>query len=210
MAQINVTMDFICTSEEGYSEKSQNFNKKAPGYVECGVLPQAETEDVINGLTKVEELRIRKNEAQLAAKNLRSEYVEFKEVMDRKLRTYKKVVDTIPLATNTVKMDLGLMNETRTENTNYKKPDLKGKLVAGTPHITFTKKPMQGIKLYCRTNEGEYDFETTVLGSSFNDTRPRLNPKVTEVREYYAYYLYSGIKVGRKSEVIRIVLDPIE
>jgi len=64
--------------------------------------------------------------------------------------------------------------------------------------------------LYSKINDGEYNFETTVNLSRFDDTRGKLNPKETEVREYYAYYLYNGKTVGKKSNVARVVLEPID
>jgi hypothetical protein len=105
---------------------------------------------------------------------------------------------------------LELYNEEKSETTNGKKPDLKGREAGGQAQVTYTKKPMHGILLYARINGGEYDFETVVKDSKFTDTRPRKNPKEVEIREYYAYYIYDGKKVGKQSEIVRIVLPPIE
>ncbi len=201
---------FISSTEEGYSERSDNFIEKAPGYVTSGILPQETTEALIAELQKVEEARKQKNAAIKKAHDLRKEFVDGKNGSDKVLREYKKAIDMNPNVTIEVKRELGLVDEKKTEESNNKHPDLKVKLVAGTPRITYTKSPMHGIKLYSKTNDGEYNFETSVNLSHFDDTRSKLNPKETEVREYYAYYLYNGVKVGKKSNIARVVLEPIE
>ncbi len=123
---------------------------------------------------------------------------------------YKKLTDNNPKVTFEIKHELELFNEIRHESTNGKKSDLRGSEVAGLAQITFTKKTMHGILLYARINGGEFDFKTVVRDSKFTDTRPHKNQKEIEIREYYAYYLFDNIKVGKQSNIVRIVLDPIE
>ncbi|MCZ4695136.1 hypothetical protein DWB61_08695 [Ancylomarina euxinus] len=128
----------------------------------------------------------------------------------KQLRTYKHMSDSNTLITPEIRQELELYNEEKSETTNGKKPDLKGREVGGQAQVAYTKKPMHGILLYARINGSEFDFETTVKDSKFTDTRPRKNPKEVEIREYYAYYIYDGKKVGKQSKIIQVLLPPIE
>ena len=153
---------------------------------------------------------IKKTWTKKIAHDSRLAYVSEHKTVEKNLRDYKKAIDNVPFVTTEIKQKLGLLNEDKIENSNNKKPDLKGREVGGIPHLNFTKTPMEGIMLYGKINDGDYDFQTSVRGSSFDDTRPRVNPKLIEIREYYAYYMYNGKKVGKQSEIIRVVLNPIE
>ena len=210
MAQISVIKNFIETNEEGFAKKMENFIQIAPKYVETGILPEVETNAIIAKLNANELNRKQKNTDKKQAHDSRVNHVVGHTIMEKNLREYRKLIDSIPEVTDEIKQQLGLINEISTERTNNKKPNLKGRVMGGIPHITYKKSPMQGIKLYGKINEEKFDFETSVKASYFDDTRARLNPKVTEVREYYAYYIYDDKKVGKQSEIIRVVLPPIE
>ncbi|PXY02071.1 hypothetical protein DF185_05350 [Marinifilum breve] len=207
---ITTIKSFISSSEEEYSEKTENFIEKAPAYVEQGILPKEATEALIAELQEVERLRKEKNECLQTARNKRQELTGSKSTCNKSLRNYKNEIDSDPTIPENVKRELGLLNEKKTEETNNKRPKLKVEPIAGVPRITYQKKPMDGIKLYSKTNDGEYNFETTVNRSSFDDTRGRISNKEVEIREYYAYYIYDGKEVGKKSNVVRVVLEPIE
>ncbi len=210
MVQIVVKKDFIESNEEGFAQKRDNFLQKAPQYIEAGILPKDVTDALIAELQEDEASRDKKNMDKKTAHDSRLAYVNGHKTVEKNLRDYKKVIDNTALVTPEIKQELGLVNEDKVENSNNKKPDLKGREVGGIPHLNFTKTPMEGIMLYGKINDGDYDFQTSVKGSSFDDTRPRVNPKLTEVREYYAYYMYNGKKVGKQSQIIRVVLSPIE
>lgn len=207
---ITTIKSFISSTEEGYSEKSDNFIEKAPAYIEQGILPKEATEALIAKLQEVEALRKEKNELIQASHNKRQEFVGSKTDCDRVLRDYKNAVDLNPAVPENVKRELGLLNEKKIEESNNKRPKLDVKPVGGVPRITYQKSPMDGIKLYSKINDGEYNFETIVNLSHFDDTRARISTKETEIREYYAYYIYKGQKVGKQSNVVRVVLEPIE
>jgi len=207
---ITTIKSFISGSEEEYSEKSDNFIEKAPAYVEQGILPREATEALIAQLQEVERLRKEKNECLQAARNKRQELTGSRSTCDKSLRKYKSEIDSDPAVPENVKRNLGLLNEKKIEETNNKRPKLNVESIAGVPRITYQKKPMDGIKLYSKINGGEYDFETTVNRSAFDDTRGRISNKEVEIREYYAYYIYNGKEVGKQSNVVRVVLEPIE
>jgi len=210
MTQIIVTKDFIEKGEENFAEKMENFIQMAPQYVEAGLLPAAETGVIIEKLKADELNRKQKNENQKKAHDSRTIYVYGHKITEKDLREYKKLVCSLPQVTPEMKRELGLVNKPKSENTHDKKPILKVRVVGGVPHITFIKSPMQGIMLFAKTNNGEFDYQTTVKASYFDDSRPRLSPNQTEVREYYAYYIYKDKVVGLQSEIVRIVLDPVE
>lgn len=210
LTTITTVKSYISSTEEGYSERSGNFIEKAPAYVKQGILPKESTEALIAKLQAVEDLRKRKNDSIKTAHNDRIEFVNSKNDSERQLRAYKKEIDENSSVPEDVKRTLGLLNEKKTEESNNKRPNLNVKTIAGVPRITYQKRPMHGIKLYSKINDGEYNFETTVNLSQFDDTRARINAKETEIREYYAYYIYNRQKVGKKSNVVRVVLEPIE
>ena len=210
MAQIVIKKDFIEHNEAGFARKRDNFLAKAPQLVIDGLLPKEPTDSIIQEL-QVDKTRCdQKNADQKIARDSRTIYAAGHSSVEKSLREYKKIIDLTPGITPELKLELGLVNESKVESTTSKKPDLKGREVGGIPHLSFTKFPMDGIMLYGKINDGNYDFQTSVKGSDFEDTRPRVNAKLTEVREYYAYYMYAGKKVGKQSEIIRVVLNPIE
>ena len=210
MVQIVVKKDFIEYNETGFGQKRDNFLGKAPQLITDGLLPKESTEAVIQLLEEDKARCDQKNTDKKTAHDSRIIHSVGHIPVEKSLREYKKMIDDTPTVTPATKLELGLVNENKTETTNNKKPNLKGKEIGGIPHLTFTKYPMEGIMLYGKTNDGDYDFQTSVKGSNFDDTRPRINPRLTEVREYYAYYIYDGKKVGKQSEIIRVVLSPIE
>jgi len=202
--------EFPETKEVDFSRKRDNFLAKVFQYVETGILPREATESLIQALNE-DKLRMdKKNEDKKIAHDSNVVYHEGHPSVVTQLRAYKRMSDNNPLITPEIRQELELYNEEKTETTNGKKPDLKGREVGGLAQVTYTKKPMHGILLYARINGGEYDFETLVKDSKFTDTRPRKTPKEVEIREYYAYYIFEGKKVGKQSEIVRIVLNPIE
>jgi hypothetical protein len=210
MVVLRTKKDFIEKTEEAYNSKSRNFIEKAPSLVEAGKLPKEETETLISELKVQLNLCDQKNQAKLLAHNKREEQVDQKQIVTKSLRTYKKVLEEKENVGTEILRDLGLLNEVITEDTIGKCPILKVRIKGGFPYITFRKSPFHGIKLYSRVNTGPFDFETTIFKSNYEDTRKRKDPKGVEVREYYAYYIIDGKKVGRKSQSVRIILDPIE
>lgn len=210
MVTITVKKDFPAKIEEIFAQKRDNFLEKAPQYIIDGILPKESTEALIVALTEDKMRRDKKNEDKKTAHDSSIVFHEGHPPLEKQLRIYKKVADNNPLITPEIRLELELYSEEKAETTDNKQPDLKGKTVGGTAQLSYTKKPMEGIILYSKTNDGGYDFETTVKDSKFIDTRPRKNPKLVEIREYYAYYIYNGQKVGKQSEIIRIVLNPIE
>lgn len=210
MVQIPVKKSFIESSETGFARKRDNFLDKAPQLVADGVLPKEATENLIQLLQGDKSRYEQKNMDQQTAHDSRIIFTQGHPPVEKALRGYKKLIDDTPSISPETQLDLGLVNETKNETTNNKKPDLKVKEVGGIPHISYTKYPLEGIILFGKINDGEYDFQTTVKTSGFNDTRPRKNPKLTEIREYYAYYIHNGVKVGKQSEIVRVVLSPIE
>ena len=202
--------EFPETKEVDFSRKRDNFLLKAPQYVEAGILPREETESLIQSLNEDKQRMDKKNEDKKIAHDSNVVFHEKHPAVVTQLRAYKRMSDNNPLITPEIRQELELYNEEKTETTNGKKPDLKGREVGGLAQVTYTKKPMHGILLYARINGGEYDFETLVKDSKFTDTRTRKTPKEVEIREYYAYYIFEGKKVGKQSEIVRIVLNPIE
>jgi hypothetical protein len=210
MPTVIIKKEFPDTKEVDFSRKRDNFLENAPQYVEAGILPREETESLTQALSD-DKLRMdKKNEDKKIAHDSNVVFHEEHPSVVTQLRGYKKAADNNPLITPEIRQELELYNEEKSETTNGKKPDLKGREAGGQAQVTYTKKPMHGILLYARINGGEYDFETVVKDSKFTDTRPRKNPKEVEIREYYAYYIYDGKKVGKQSEIVRIVLPPIE
>ena len=202
--------EFPETKEVDFSRKRDNFLLKAPQYVEAGILPREETEALIQALTEDKARMDKKNEDKKIAHDSSVVFHEEHPAVVTQLRAYKHMSDSNPLVTPEIRQELELYKEEKIETTNGKKPDLKGREVGGQAQVTYTKKPMHGILLYARINGSEFDFETIVEDSKFTDTRPHKNPKEIEIREYYAYYIFDGKKVGKQSEIVRIVLPPIE
>jgi hypothetical protein len=142
-------------------------------------------------------------------KALTLECHEKQDVSTANIRELRKLVEASPNCTPAVMEDLGLNNTKRYFETDEQKPELTPKLVAGTPQIKYTKNGFTGIRLFCIINKGEFHYEETVITNMYKDTRPRINPNVPEVREYYAYYIDNGEIVGQKSNTVKIILEAI-
>jgi len=181
MVQILVKKDFIESNEEGFAQKRDNFLQKAPQYIDSVILPKDISDALITELQEDEASHDKKNRDKKAAHDSRLAYVNGHKRVEKSLRDYKKAIDNSPLVSPEIKQELDLLNEDKIENSNNKKPDLKGRVMGGISNLNFTQTPMEGIMLYGKINDGDYDFQTSVRGSSFDDTRPQVNPIFTEV-----------------------------
>ena len=210
MVTFTYKKDFPASNEEDFAQARDNFLAKAPQYIIDAILPKVETEAFIDVLLEDKVRWDKKNEDKRTAHDSTRIFKEAHKPVDKITREYKKLTDYNPLITPEARQDLGLYKEEKSDTTNNKRPYLKIKESGGSPLISFTKFPMGGIILFCKTNEGAYDFQTIVKDSKFTDTRPRKDPKLVEIREYYAYYIFKDKKVGKRSEIVQIVLNPIE
>lgn len=210
MPTVITKKEFPETKEANFIRKRDNFLAKVFQYIESGILPKEETEALCQTLSEDKVRLDKKNDDKKIAHDSNIVYHEGHPAVVTQLRAYKRMSDSNTLITPEIRQELELYIEEKVETTSGKKPDLKGREVGGLAQVSYTKKPMHGILLYARINGSEFDFETVVKDSKFTDTRPRKNPKEVEIREYYAYYIFDEKKVGKQSEIVRIVLPPIE
>lgn len=87
------------------------------------------------------------------------------------------------------------------------KPVLKAKVNAKIVTIKFTKNRTDGIKLYTkRVDENEFTELGFAMKGIYTDKRAKLTGLNPEAREYYAMYVVDFKIVGKRSNIIRVII----
>lgn len=93
-----------------------------------------------------------------------------------------------------------------TDFSNHK-PVLKVTVNAKIVTIKFIKNKTDGIKLYSkRLGEKKFTEIGIILIGAFTDKRPKLTGVFPESRDYYAEYFVKNNVVGKRSNVVRVVI----
>ena len=87
------------------------------------------------------------------------------------------------------------------------KPVLKAKVNAKIVTIKFTKNRADGIKLYTkRVGENEFTELAYAMKGIYTDKRAKLTGLNPEAREYYAMYVVDFKIVGKRSNIIKVII----
>lgn len=209
MSQKSEHIDYLKKKVKEYIQKGETFLERVPNYYGTVLTDETEITAFKTAFLDFKNTYDKKEAINNQKKALTLECHEKQDVSTEEIRALRKLIEASPSCTPAVMEDLGLNNTKRYFETDEQKPELTPKLVAGTPQIKYTKNGFTGIRLFCIINKGEYHYEETVITNVFKDTRPRINPNVPEVREYYAYYIDNGEIVGQKSNTVKIILEAI-
>lgn len=208
MTQKTEHIDYIKKKEKDYLQKGETFLERIVNYYDV-VASETEVEPFKNAFMAYKDTYEKKESINNQKKAITLECHEKHEVSTASIRNLRKLIMNSPNCTPAILEDLGLNNSKRYIETDEQSPNLTLKLVTGIPQIKYKKMPFKGIRLFCIINKGEYKYEETVITNVYKDTKPRINPNVPELREYYAYYIDNNEIAGQKSNTVKIILEAI-
>ncbi|WP_372644491.1 hypothetical protein [Ancylomarina sp.] len=209
MSQKSEHVEYLKKKVKEYIQKGETFLERVSSYYGTVLTDETEIAPFKTAFLAFKDAYDRKEAINNQKKSLTLECHEKQEVSTAGIRDLRKLIEASPLCTPAIMEDLGLNNTKRYFETDEQKPELTPKLVAGTPQVKYRKNGFTGIRLFCIINNGEFRYEETVITNIYKDTRPRINPNLPEVREYYAYYLENDKIVGQKSNMVKIILEAI-
>lgn len=86
------------------------------------------------------------------------------------------------------------------------KPALKVTVSGGIVKIKFSKRKMDGVKIYSkRANETSFEFLDNDFTSPYFDKRPKLAAGPEE-RQYYAFYIFKEEVRGKQSDIVTVIV----
>lgn len=124
------------------------------------------------------------------------------------LRLQANVIKNSPNYTEAAGAMLGIIpNEPSAANNSALKPIPKiSKSVQGVS-ISYIKKRMDGVMLYCRRgNETTFTLLDKFTRNVCEDRRPNLNNAPAELREYYLVYFKNDQPIGQASDITNITV----
>ncbi len=131
-----------------------------------------------------------------------------KKAMITLLRLQANLIKNSPTYTEAAGAMLGIIpNETSNVNNNTLKPQPKiSKSVQGVS-ISYIKKRMDGVMLYCRRgSETAFTLLDKFTRNVCEDRRPNLNNAPAELREYYLVFFKKDQPVGQASDITNITV----
>jgi len=87
------------------------------------------------------------------------------------------------------------------------RPALRADVSAGRVSLRFTRRPFDGLNIYCRKKgEGTWRFVGHARKSPYVDPSPLANPNIAEIREYQAIGVRKDQELGQPSDIVVIPL----
>lgn len=107
--------------------------------------------------------------------------------------------------TGAIADDLQIVGEADDFNAETYKPEISGQVFSGYVRIKFTKKGVDGVKIYVRL-KGQtvwrlLSFDTN---SPYDDFTALATPGVAEVREYQAFGVIDDVQIGQPSDIASV------
>lgn len=209
MAQTTEFVDFIAKKEEDFISKIHNFESKIDNYVPILALDEAKITTLKANLTAYINACNKKNALHAEARAATKECKALLKPLTSEIRGTKKNAELSPNCSLAILEDLGMNNTKRVIDMDTDFPVLSVQKVAGLPQVKYKKTPYDSIRLTCSINKGEDKYQETITQNYYNDTYPRINPKVPETREYTAYFIKKGKIVGQRSKSVKIIIEAI-
>lgn len=208
MVQVKVRHDYISTNQNVFNKRSVNFMNKVDGYAESLSWGAEEVSAIKNALTEAHSAWVSKNEMQKESQKATVLFGQKRETATKAIREFRNYVVNKMDCSSDVLQDLGLQSSISFVDTADLKPALKVSLQGEVPAIHYNRNHCDAIKLYSRINRtGEFELLETISKTKFTDLRPTQNGALTEIREYYAIYVYKGDVVGKSSEVVQVTIS---
>jgi hypothetical protein len=124
------------------------------------------------------------------------------------LRAYAKRLKDGSAYTEAVGRDYGIIRPASAFDPATYKTTLKVRIVAGAPEIKWTKKGVDGVRIYWRLRgSSTWNFLDRDNKSPYRDTRPLASPGVPEHREYMARGFINDAEIGLDSDVVSVVFS---
>ena len=124
------------------------------------------------------------------------------------MRRLSKVIRGSQKYTTEIGTAIGLIgSEIPALSQHESKPELHAIVDGMQVIIRFKKNGADGINLYSKTgSEQDFKFLSIDTASPYTDSREKEDPSKPEKREYYAFYFEDDVEVGRRSDILSIVV----
>lgn len=134
-------------------------------------------------------------------------YIEKKKTVDI-IRKMSAQIKSSKKYTNAIGKGLNIIYSSKPVTDFSKhKPVLKAKVNAKIVTIKYSRKKTDGIKLYTkRVGENEFTELGIAMKGIYTDKRAKLTGLNPEAREYYAMYIVDFKIVGKRSNIIRVII----
>lgn len=121
------------------------------------------------------------------------------------LRTEINVIKVNTLLTGQMIDELQIMGEEGAFNPETYKPEISGQVFSGFVRIKFTKKGVDGVKIYVRLKgQTVWRLLTFDTNSPYDDFTALATPGVAEVREYQAFGVIDDVQIGQPSDIASV------
>lgn len=186
----------------------KNFINKLEVHAESlGMKPPevADTLKIINkSISSYTDMISKQAEAKAAA----AEYLINRKASEKELRRVSKFIKSSKKYTLSKGEDLQIIPpRIKAEVISELKPELRLRLSGKTVDIKFKKGRKDVFNIYSRRgDEIKFTFLSFNSQLHYSDDRDKLEPDKPEQREYFAYFKRNDAEVGKKSDIVKIVI----
>ncbi|HMQ70045.1 MAG TPA: hypothetical protein PKA90_13735 [Ignavibacteria bacterium] len=140
-----------------------------------------------------------------------SSYAEYKikkSIALKELRRISKKIKSSKGYDISIGEDLDIISPRHIELvSSEKKPELKVKVDGHKVIIRYNKGVSDMINIYSRRgNEAEFTFLDVYKDLFYEDDRPKIESGKPEQREYYAFFKEKKSEIGKRSDIVKIVV----
>ena len=185
-----------------------NFKAKLSNHAETLGLGQAEVEHAISLIDKNIDSYNKMLSLRSEAGSARAVYSLSKTAVEKELRRLSHSIKSSLSYDISIGEDLNIISPQHVEiPSSERKPELKLKIDGHKVIIRYNKSVYDLINLYSRRgNETEFIFLDMYRELFYEDDRPKLESGKPEQREYYAYFKGLKSEIGKRSDVVKIVI----
>lgn len=200
-----IMADYIPNNEGDYADWLQNLWTKLPTHGPTLGMTSTQISDLRGLIQAQKDLHDDAEEARAHATAMEAQEASGKTALDANLRAKVRNWKTLAGYSQMIGEDLKLIGVgAELDEENYK-PEITAKIVGGEIRITFKKKGVDGVNVYCRLRGTsawrKLAFDST---SPYVDTEPLANPAVPETREYKAMGVIKDVEIGQPSDIVSV------
>ncbi len=201
--------DYIPNNEGDYGDWLQNLWTKLPTHGPALGMTSEQISALRGLIGDQQALHTETETSRAHATAMEAQERSGKETLNADLRARVRHWKTVAGWSQMVGEDLKLIGVAAELDLENYKPEIAAKIVGGEIRITFKKKGVDGVNVYCRLR-GTSAWRKLAFDSSspYVDTEPLANPTVPETREYKAMGVVKDEEIGQPSDIVSVTLAP--
>ena len=202
----NGTMaDYIPNNEGDYADWLQNLWMKLPTHGVTFGMTSGQISELRGEIAAQQARHSAAEAARAVASAAEAEERSGQAALDALLRGKVRNWKTLPAYSEMIGQDLKIIGAAAEMDLENYKPEIAVKIVGGEIRITFKKKGVDGVNIYCRLR-GTSAWRKLAFDSSspYVDTEPLANAAVPETREYKAMGVIKDAEIGQPSDIVSV------